>query len=130
MSNQTDNSRKRPRTRSAKPIPPEALERYEEFWLEDGNIVLVAQNVAFRVYQGLLTKQSAVFKDLFSSAETRADETYDGVPVVRLFDSPVELRHLFRVLLPTSQQTLVTVTLYHCPRPFASSQLIMPLLER
>ena len=112
MSKQADNSRsrKRPRTRSTanadpSPIPLEDLEHHEEFWLEDGNIVLIAQNVGFRVYKGLLTKQSVVFKDLFSAGETCADETYDEVPVVRLFDSPVDLRHLFRVLLPTSQDT-------------------------
>ena len=113
MSNQADSSRsqKRPRTDStantseSSPVSLEALERDKDFWLEDGNIVLVAQNVGFRVYKGLLTKQSPVFQDLFSAREIRADESYDGAPVVRLFDSPVDLRHLFQVLLPTNQDT-------------------------
>ncbi len=30
------------------------LRRHEEFWLDDGTIVLVAQDTAFRVYRGLL----------------------------------------------------------------------------
>ena len=121
MSNQPESScsRKRPRTGSvadAEPwqIPSEDLERHAELWLEDGNIVLVAQNVGFRVYKGILTKQSPVFEDLFSAQETRADETYDGVPVVRLFDSPVDVGHLLRVLLLASQQT--SVSPHDCPR--------------
>ena len=70
MSNQPESScsRKRPRTGSvadAEPwqIPSEDLERHAELWLEDGNIVLVAQNVGFRVYKGILTKQSYIVKE-------------------------------------------------------------------
>ena len=80
------------------------IERDSEFWLEDGNVVLVAQNTGFRVYKGLLAAQSPVFHDMFSAAGLQADERYDGVPVVPLFDSPVDLRHLLRVLLPKTQK--------------------------
>ena len=80
------------------------IERDSEFWLEDGNVVLVAQNTGFRVYKGLLAAQSPVFHDMFSAAGLHADERYDGVPVVPLFDSPVDLRHLLRVLLPKTQK--------------------------
>ncbi|RDX48933.1 hypothetical protein OH76DRAFT_1483435 [Lentinus brumalis] len=86
------------------------LEHDSEFWLEDGNVVLVAKNVGFRVYRGLLTAQSLVFYDMFSATSLRADEQYDGVPIVRLYDSPVDLRHLFRVLLPKSQKDVLKDT--------------------
>ena len=73
-----------------------------EFWLPDGNIVLVSPDaVAFRVYNGLLAQQSGVLHGMFSepnqlvSAETIAD-----CGVVRLADSAVDLRHFLRALLP------------------------------
>ncbi|KAI0742362.1 hypothetical protein C8Q80DRAFT_1108543 [Daedaleopsis nitida] len=80
------------------------LERDNELWLDDGNIVLVAGGVGFRVYKGLLAAQSPVLCDMFGAGSLRADEQYDNVPVVPLFDSPIDLRHLLRVLLPKSQR--------------------------
>ncbi|KAI1795284.1 hypothetical protein LXA43DRAFT_1090934 [Ganoderma leucocontextum] len=59
----------------------DGLKRSEEFWIQDGNIVLVAGETAFRVYRGLLALQS----------------------MIRLTDSPQDLAHLLRVLLPTSR---------------------------
>ncbi|OBZ69624.1 Molybdenum cofactor sulfurase [Grifola frondosa] len=72
----------------------EEPERDMEFWYEDGSIVLIAGNVAFRVYQGLLSEQSSVFTDLFAIPQPAGAESIDGCPVVRLSDSPEDLRHL------------------------------------
>ena len=88
--------------------PQAATERHYEFWLDDGNIVLVArENVAFRVYRGLLAAQSTVFEDMFASSSPLADESFDGCPLVRLSDSSMELAHLLRVILPKTQQMYV-----------------------
>ncbi|KAH9932341.1 uncharacterized protein B0H18DRAFT_1102473 [Fomitopsis serialis] len=38
----------------APPSENEEFTRDEEFWYEDGNVILVAQNVGFRVYRGFL----------------------------------------------------------------------------
>lgn len=75
------------------------LTRDPEFWLEDGNIVLVAHNVAFRVYRGLISKQSQIFHDMFASSET-GPMMFDNCPIVHLSDSPSDFRHLLRVLIP------------------------------
>ncbi|PIL26519.1 hypothetical protein GSI_12277 [Ganoderma sinense ZZ0214-1] len=80
------------------------LKHHEEFWLDDGNIVLVARQVGFRVYRGLLVTQSTVFADMCASSSPTADETIDGCPVVHVSDSPEDLAHLLRVLLPTTQR--------------------------
>ena len=40
--------------------------RDSALWLEDGNIVLIVQDVEFRVYAGLLIKHSVVFGDMLS----------------------------------------------------------------
>ena len=78
-------------------------------WFDDGNIVLVASDseIAFRIYRGLLAAQSTVFSDMFASSTSSPDETFDGCPVVYLSDSPYDLAHLLRVLLPTLQRKLV-----------------------
>ena len=95
-----------PKTPRANEQPPLSdLKLCEEFWLEDGNIVLVTRDVAFRIYRGLLAAQSKVFEDMFASAAPTTDETLEGCPVVRLSDSPEDLMRLLRVLLPKTKRT-------------------------
>ncbi|KAI0676526.1 hypothetical protein C8Q78DRAFT_953454, partial [Trametes maxima] len=71
-----------------------------EFWLSDGNLILVAGDTAFKVYKGLLAMQSTVFSDMLVAANPQASEVFDDHPVVRLSDSPQDLRHLLRILVP------------------------------
>ena len=89
------------------PTSVNGLKHDEEFWLEDGNIVLVSRNVAFRIYRGLLAAQSSIFADMFAAASSRADETYEGCPVIQLSESPQDLRRFLRVLLPKSRRVYV-----------------------
>ncbi|KAI1795319.1 hypothetical protein LXA43DRAFT_1178792 [Ganoderma leucocontextum] len=79
------------------------LQRHPEIWFNDGNIVLVAHGTAFRIYRGLLAEQSTVFSDMFASSTSSPDETFNECPVIHLSDSPHDLAHLLRVLLPTSR---------------------------
>ncbi|KAM5537023.1 hypothetical protein V8D89_009352 [Ganoderma adspersum] len=83
------------------------VQRDEQGWFSDGNIVVVAANeVAFRVHKGILSLRSEVFRDLFSLANTGTDaataevdsETIEGCAVVHLTDPPEDVRHLFLVL--------------------------------
>ena len=69
----------------------------EEFWFDDGNIIVVAGDTAFKLYKGVLSSVSPVFKDLFSMPQPDNPETMDDCLVVRLNDSAKELRHFFRV---------------------------------
>ncbi|PIL26545.1 hypothetical protein GSI_12303 [Ganoderma sinense ZZ0214-1] len=77
-----------------------------DFWLDDGNLILLAGDTAFRVYKGLLTKNSAVFADMFAAGSADATETFDGCPVVRLPDHPKDLRDFLQYLMPCSKLTL------------------------
>ncbi len=79
------------------------LNRHPEIWYNDGNIVLVAGATAFRIYRGLIAGQSTVFSDLFASSTSSLDEIFEGCPVIHLSDSPYDLAHLLRVLLPQSR---------------------------
>ncbi len=80
-----------------------AAKRDEEFWLEDGNIILVTTTrpTAFRIYKALLTRQIEIFADMFASSTPQEGEMYQGCPVVQLPDAPEDLRHLLRVLVPS-----------------------------
>ena len=81
------------------------LQRYPEFWFDDGNIILVTpKHVGFRIFRGPLGAQSTVFADMFASSSVSADETLDDCPVVQVTDSHQDLAHLLRVLLPTTSK--------------------------
>jgi len=74
--------------------------RSNEMYFEDGNIVLLAENTAFRVYQGLLAKHSPVFMDMVQvgCSVKDSEETYDGCPAVRLSDGADEALQFLKTL--------------------------------
>ena len=66
--------------------------RSRELWFDDGNIVLAAGGIGFRVYKGLLSKSSAVLADRLSAPQPAAVETFEGCNVLRLRDDdPVDV---------------------------------------
>ena len=74
----------------------------EEFWFEDGTVILVARDAEFRVYKGVLGRLSSVFKALFAAGHhgmrnVRIDEAQTiSCLVVHLSDPPEDLRYLLR----------------------------------
>ncbi|KAI0350248.1 hypothetical protein OH77DRAFT_1514520 [Trametes cingulata] len=74
------------------------VKRDPDLWFEDGNIVLLCRDTAFRVYRGLLTRHSVIFRDLFSMAQPSTSETMESCPVVHISDAPDDLRYLLRVM--------------------------------
>lgn len=64
-----------------------------EIWFEDGNIVLQAEATLFKVYRGVLAKNSAVFKSILSIPQppSGTDAAVEGCPVVHLSDSAVDV---------------------------------------
>ncbi|KAJ8502110.1 hypothetical protein ONZ51_g164 [Trametes cubensis] len=80
-----------------------AAVRDRDYWFEDGNIVLIARGVSFRVYKGLLAEHSSVFRSMFLVAQASpqpAEQSIDGCPVVYLDDAPEDLRQLFKFIFP------------------------------
>ncbi|PCH44678.1 hypothetical protein WOLCODRAFT_145110, partial [Wolfiporia cocos MD-104 SS10] len=77
--------------------------RDDSFWYEDGDVVLVTNEVAFCVYKGLLAKRSEALRDMFNSAKPTVGGPFDGCLVVQLGDSPFEIRHLLDALLRSSR---------------------------
>ena len=79
------------------------INRDSEVWFEDGNIVVVAQNTAFRFHKSVVSLHSSVFRDLFSIPQPslmgeEVDETFDGCPVVRVSDTSYDFRELIRAI--------------------------------
>ncbi len=81
----------------------------DRYWFEDGNVILVAGDTRFRVYQGLLAAQSPVLAHLFSSSSLLVDTSTteeigsdpgDPCLVIHLSDSPEDLRHMLRLFMP------------------------------
>ncbi|KAJ3558149.1 hypothetical protein NM688_g1092 [Phlebia brevispora] len=92
----------RKRARVDSPEPPEP-KRHEKLWFEDGNVVLQAGDTMFRVYRGMLCNASVIFRDMFSMPQPPEGETIEGVPHVKLHDSPWELADLLDVLYDGKQ---------------------------
>ena len=70
--------------------------RHPDFWLEDGNIILVAsESVAFRVHRSVLSRKSGVFQDMFSFPQPSTNSDPTLLPVLQLPDSPEDLSYFF-----------------------------------
>ena len=61
----------------------------------------------FKVYRGLLAAQSPIFGDMFAVASSSRGVQFGDVPTVRLTDSPEDLKHLLRALVPNTQRRYV-----------------------
>ena len=78
-------------------ISPDAVAQ-SDIWFEDGNVILVAGDIAFRVHRGQLERHSEIFRDLFSLPQPVDQPTFQGFPTVRLYDSPSDITFLLRAL--------------------------------
>lgn len=85
--------------------------RDEEFWFEDGSVVLATSDIEFRVYKGVLADYSPVFRDMFTLPQPTSLSTIGGNPaeltadpcsVVHLSDHPGDLKHVLRICMPKS----------------------------
>lgn len=85
---------KRPRTS----LLTGTLRRSEHLWYDDGNVVLVAENVAFKVHRSILSNCSDVFRDMFELAQLGTSSIFDGTPTVELSDDAGDLVHILNVL--------------------------------
>ncbi|KAJ7452259.1 hypothetical protein FB451DRAFT_1050917 [Mycena latifolia] len=72
--------------------------RVEDLWFHDGTLVLAAGRSSFRVYGGLLAKQSPVFQDMLAFPQPADAEVIDGCPVVHLEDNEDDLRCFLKAL--------------------------------
>jgi hypothetical protein len=68
-------------------------------YYEDGNVVLISEEVAFRVHRMFLASRSEVFKDMFELATHPEDgEYFDGCPAIHLDDKVDDLTVVLEAL--------------------------------
>ncbi|KAL4246201.1 hypothetical protein ABKN59_009294 [Abortiporus biennis] len=69
------------------------------YYFPDGNIVLVAENDAFRVHGGVLSIHSNIFRDMINIPRPSNDEhIYDNCPIVPLSETADEVRIMLSAL--------------------------------
>lgn len=78
------------------PDPTPSITRSQEFWLEDGTIVLQAETTQFLVHKSVLSRHSVVFSDMFSisKSEDTHEPFIEGKPLVQIFDTAEDIDHL------------------------------------
>ena len=75
--------------------------RDANFWMSDGTITLVAEDVEFRIYKSVLAEHSPFFAQMFTLPQPDTPAApHASCPVVELSDNPEDLRHVFHALLP------------------------------
>jgi hypothetical protein len=86
-----------------------ALERVDELWFPDANLILRAENKLFRVYGGVLGARSSVFRDMVAFPQPAHPEgdIMDGIPVVRLHDSAGEVEEFLRAVFDSRYVKLI-----------------------
>jgi len=79
-------------------VNADTSEKADDLWYEDGNIIIVAKDVGFRVYKGVLARKSPVFKDLLSLPQPPGQELIEECPVIRVHDSPQDMQRFLEIL--------------------------------
>ncbi|KAI0741740.1 hypothetical protein C8Q80DRAFT_1274121 [Daedaleopsis nitida] len=69
-----------------------------DFWFTDGSIILLVEDVAYKVHQGQLMRHSDLFRDMLSLGPQPATDVIDGCPWVQLYDDPSDMFHLLEAL--------------------------------
>lgn len=75
------------KTNDVESHPPRTVEsfsRHPKFYFEDGSIILDVECTLFRVHQSVLSRQSEVFRSMFSLIQPDDTPMVDGCPSVQL----------------------------------------------
>lgn len=92
---------KRKRTDASSSETPQSAETTRsDLWYDDGNIILQAERVQFKVYKGVLAENSSVFKDMFAFPQPPSTDTQlvEGCHVVHLSDSAQDMGYVLEEL--------------------------------
>jgi BTB/POZ domain len=87
-------------SRGSRPVTSSFFVLDEEYYFVDGNVVLVADNVAFRVHKSVLARHSNYFRQLVVQRPVPLEGTdyFDGCLVIRLPDRSFEVSEFLRIL--------------------------------
>jgi len=74
------------------------LTRAPDLWFEDGTIILQAETRLFRVYKGILSLHSSVFRDMFSFPQPNDQSLVEGCMVVVVHDSAEDMTEFLKAI--------------------------------
>lgn len=83
---------------------------HTDFWFDDGNVILQAEDRLFKIHRGVLARRSEVFRDMFTLAQPSYDENspdkdlLDGCPVIPLSDHVGDLVHILSPLYDSGKK--------------------------
>ncbi|KAL4246426.1 hypothetical protein ABKN59_009649 [Abortiporus biennis] len=85
---------------------PTEISRSGDFWLDDGNIVLVAEHTSYKVHRSFLARHSPVFKDILSLPQTGnvGEAQIEGCPAAQLSDSADDIHIILSMLYDSDHQ--------------------------
>jgi hypothetical protein len=84
--------------------PDRLLMRSTCVWYNDGNLVLQAENLLFKVHRDVLAARSEVFKNMLSLPQPEnaprnvAENVAEECPVVQLPDEAEDIRHALKAI--------------------------------
>ncbi|TFK88120.1 hypothetical protein K466DRAFT_598906 [Polyporus arcularius HHB13444] len=82
--------------------------RDDDLWFDDGTLIVVAQNVEFRVYRNHLAERFEVFRDMLSFPQPTPSDSTDDLPcpAIHVTDSARDWRNVLRLLFHPEEQGL------------------------
>lgn len=84
------------------------FERSPELWYDDGTVVLQADKTLFKVYKGILSRESSLFRDMFSLPQPATGvEMYEGCQLLKIHDDAAQMS-LFLLALFSSYDFLLS----------------------
>ena len=79
---------------------PAGLTPVESLWFEDGNLILRAEDSLFRIYSGILSARSSVFRDMFAfPPPAEGNAKMDECPIVEVYDSAEDMTYFLQAIL-------------------------------
>lgn len=106
------------RKRSEHEPHPNVIIVRSELWLKDGNVILQAENMQFKVYRGILSLNSTVFSDMFSTPQPPSgQELIEGCPIVHLSDTSADVTIMLEAICQRRYALTCFASLTHLVTP-------------
>ncbi|KAK7690501.1 hypothetical protein QCA50_005599 [Cerrena zonata] len=118
-----ESQRKRPRSDNE---PPAKISRSSDIWYEDGNIVLIAQDLAFKLHRSVLSRCSEVFRDMFEVTQPYLSDDvpmFGDSPIVYLSDTAKELSLFLKIVYSHGEDPYFRVSEVPAPMEWVSTLL-------
>ncbi|EDR01758.1 uncharacterized protein LACBIDRAFT_333017 [Laccaria bicolor S238N-H82] len=73
---------------------------HSKIWFDDGSVVIQAEQTQFRVHRGMLSRQSSIFRDMFSVPQPPGDQepVIEGCSIVHVSESSQDWEGLLTLM--------------------------------